>query len=102
MVDVVKKVLENAIRHTLKVDDINLSANPKAVGYKILDTSDWFATAEDCHAVRADVPKELAHLPQNITILLSNMIEEGQTLAVVFLVDLPKVGKDPFSVRRLL
>ncbi len=101
MVNVVKKVLENAVRHALKVDDIDLSANPKVIGYKILDTSNWFATAEDCHAVKADVRKELAHLPRNVTVLLSNMIEEGQTLAVVFLEDLTKVGEDPFSVRRV-
>ena len=95
---IVLEVLEYPIGRTLEVDNVGLATNPKAISDNILDPHRWLYGAQDNNTVGADISKRLAHLSCDVAMSIPHTVEKHQTLAVIILVDLSEVSKEPPGV----
>jgi hypothetical protein len=102
MIDVVQEVFEQTIGHALKVDEVDLSTYTESFSYNVPDPGRWLPPAQNLDAMRTDVREDLSHLARDVTVTIPSTSEKGVTFTVIFLMDLPKVSKEPLGVDRLL
>jgi hypothetical protein len=83
VIKIAKEELEVPDRHQLKVDEIYLTARPKAVGHDGLDAGWGLLTNFGLDADGAGLREELGAITTNVVDLLAYATKQGITLAVV-------------------
>ncbi len=83
VVKIVKEESEVPVRHRLKVDEIYLTACPKAMGHDGLDAGQGLLTNFALDADGAGLHEELGAIRTNVVDLLAYATKQGITLTVV-------------------
>ncbi len=82
MIKIVKEESEVPVRHQLKVNEIYLTAHPKAVGHNWLDTGRGLLTKFALDADGAGLREQLGAVTTNVVDPLAYATKQGITLTV--------------------
>ena len=102
MINVVQEILEFTVRHTLKIDQIDLTPNTKSISDDVLNSCNWLLCLHHGNASRAAIREQLAQLTGDVTVSILCPLCKGIALAVIALVDLVQIREHPLDICRLL
>ncbi len=88
MINVVEKIIESTVRHTLEVDYVCLTTNTHSNRDDRLDSSSWLSVTHNNDTMGAYIREQLAYVPCHVAMLVPNAIKKCNSLAMVCLVDL--------------